>query len=568
MDSLNEQQKRAVQAGDGPVLIVAGPGTGKTKNLIARLQFLVANGTPAKQILALTFTKKAAQEMTARYKALAGEGGPRITTFHGFCHELLTERLGSPPQFISESARFKIIKNLARSAALKGLSARELSLRISRAKNMAGTDAEIEHVLAAYNARLQDQNLHDFDDLLLQVRDDLRADPAWQNQVQSRYKTILVDEFQDTNALQYDILRLVAAHQNLFVIGDPRQSIYGFRGADGDIFGRFRADFPGAVPVSLTTNYRSKPQIIAVANALYPQNTLKAATNQPGRVQAVEVLNEYSEAAWVLNEIQRAIGGSDLQRAVSDDERAEHKSLRHFAVLYRSRPAGRVVQQAMAESGIPLQVVGEGSPYDDSAVQTILQLLGTMVEPARTVDSLKPAQVIGVLNLVSPGKNPAQIAAILCDHFGWSQRPELRQLMAALLRFSTVEAAVDYFDALAVQDFYDPRAEAVTLLTIHASKGLEFGRVFLVGAEEGILPSVRGEIEEEKRLFYVAATRAVQELDILYTRKRAGQPAEISRFIRRLPQEVLPRIVDPALQTDARRAQKRHAKRAQATLFS
>src|SRR5579859_6917742 len=273
LGELNKAQQRAATAGDGPVLIVAGPGTGKTKTLAARIAYLIAGANvPPAQILALTFTKKAAEEMRQRVNILLASGGksptalPYISTFHALCHELLG---GQELQFVSEPARLDIIKKLPKPAALKGLSTRELALKISRTKNMAETDPALLQLAEAYDTALHAQNGADFDDLLTRTRDLLTTDADARTRLQSRFTHLLVDEFQDTNVLQYELLQLLRGNDNVFLIGDPLQSIYGFRGASGSIFDTFRQDFPQATAITLTINYRSVPEVVQLSNALF-----------------------------------------------------------------------------------------------------------------------------------------------------------------------------------------------------------------------------------------------------------------------------------------------------------
>jgi ATP-dependent DNA helicase UvrD/PcrA len=597
-DGLNTEQRRAAEAGDGPLLIVAGPGTGKTKTLAARIAHLVATGTPPERILALTFTKKAAEEMRGRVAALlkpsqrVAAHSPHISTFHSLCHQLLGDDL----DFIAEPARLQLIRLLPKQTAFKGLSARELGLLISRAKNMAEDDPALQKLVRAYDAALAEQGLFDFDDLLVRARDLLYSDEAARQRFQSRFTHILVDEFQDTNRLQYELLQLMRGTDNLFVIGDPLQSIYGFRGAGGDIFDRFAADFPEATTITLIINYRSAPEIVNVANTLFAEApNLVPSKADAGHVRAVLVLNEYSEAQWVLDDIQRRIGGGDMLRGVSDDDNSQHCTLQDFAIVYRNRAAAMAMQRAVEASGLPYQVVGEGSPYEKPQVQAIIalfraavqgeppQLEGFTATQARTVQ-----EMLGEAQASVPHALAEQIIALL----GFEPTTALQQFVGTLVRFKTVEAAVRYFDDIAQANFYDPTADAITLLTIHASKGLEFPHVYLIGAEEGILPSLpkssftRGvlsgkpspmpatpmsenmaRLDEEKRLFYVAVTRARERLDVLYALKRGGESAEPSRFVTELSPKVLPRTTDPNLESDQRRAQKRAIKRSQQSLF-
>ncbi len=569
LEELNPEQLRAVETGDGPVLIVAGPGTGKTSTLTKRIAYLIAKqkAKPG-QILALTFTKKAAEEMQARVAALAPGESPRIATFHALCHEIV----GTDTPFVGDAERMQIIKSLPRPKELKHLSARELGLKISLAKNTTqAADKDIAKMVRAYNKALAAHTVRDFDDLLLHAYQLLADDADARKAVQARYKYVLVDEFQDTNALQYELLKLLLGHQNIFVIGDPNQSIYGFRGASGTIFGQFRTDFPACTEVALTTNYRSVPQVVRLSNALFEDDTdLRAHSEATGLVRAVEVLNEYSEAEWVLGEIHRAVGGGDLLRAISDDNRAQHRQLSDFAVLYRSRAAAAAFQKRLDESGLPYQVVGDGSPYDQPQVQAIITLMRTALhrEPI-TLEGYGSAERRFLEQELSKTTDavPHVLAEKLKTLLGFEPSRSLQQFTSVLVRFKNVPSALAYFDTIAERGFYDASADAITLLTIHASKGLEFPHVFLLGAEEGILPSARGDEAEERRLLYVAVTRARERLEIMHTKNRGGQKAELSRFIARLPADALKRHTDPEMEAQIRRIAKRAARNSQTSLF-
>lgn len=570
LETLNEAQHQAATAGQGPVLIVAGPGTGKTKTLTSRVAYLLASGAvqPA-ELLALTFTKKAAEEMRHRAGLLMpAAADATISTFHGLCFELLGD---TGLQFVDDARRISIIKSLQKPAGLKQFSARELGLYISRSKNMAGEDPGIRQLAAAYDAELANLRMMDFDDLLLKARDLLRHDEAVRTAAQNRYKHILVDEFQDTNLLQYELLALLRGHDNLFVIGDPNQSIYGFRGASGSIFDRFRQDFPAHNAVTLTANYRSVPQVVQLANEVFPRgSTLRAQGGRLGRVRAVQVLNEYSEAAWVCGAISAEIGGGTMLDAVSDDMREQHRTLRDFAVLYRNRSAAAAVQKAIAESGLPYQIVGEGSPYEQPNVQALIAVMRAMGEGVNlALEGFNSSEMKAIRDLVGDAgpTAPAKLADRLAQILGFAESPGVRQFINVLVRFDTVPEAVAYCERISETGFYDPAADCVTLLTIHASKGLEFPYVFLVGAEEGILPHGQADADEERRLFYVAVTRAQEMLDITYANNRGGKPATVSRFVTELRPSVLPRVTDPKMDADRQRAKKRALKRSQQSLF-
>ncbi|HVU59785.1 MAG TPA: ATP-dependent helicase, partial [Candidatus Saccharimonadales bacterium] len=335
LDELNEQQRAAVTAAPGPLLIMAGPGTGKTKTLAARIAYLLDSGVPADELVALTYTNKAAREMRERVAALIGttKGLPIIATFHALCQRLLTEH-GETGSLVSNQQRTEILKTLSRPAAFKKRTPRELELIISTAKTALAPPADepLQQLLTAYQAALTEHGVQDFDDLLLRGLQRLSTS-------QVRYSHVLVDEFQDTSDLQYAILKLLSSAGHVVAIGDPRQSIYSFRGAGMAMFERFRADFPNARTVALAANYRSAPEIVAAANAIFPSTApLIPQATVPGTVRALQTLNEYSEAAYIIGEVEQGIGGSDMLKAGTGDATNQP---RDYAVLYRSRRAAR-----------------------------------------------------------------------------------------------------------------------------------------------------------------------------------------------------------------------------------
>lgn len=576
---LNPQQQQAAQAANGPLCIVAGPGTGKTKTLTARIVHLLTHGTPASSILALTFTNKAAREMRERVVAglPAGAELPLIATFHSLCHRLLSAD-GQEIAFIDDTMRQQILRDIRKSQELSKLSVRELSLLVSKLKNQTDEPADPaeQRLLTAYNQALAHRGLHDFDDLLLRVYQRLQQHP---DQVPT-YQHILVDEFQDTNDLQYELLRLLSKTDSVCVIGDPLQSIYGFRGASAAVFDRFLTDWPDARQVTLTTNYRSVPQVVAVANAVFadaPQ--LQAHTSEPGEAKAVEVLDAYTEAAWVIDHIEQGVGGSDFLKSSQQqrESTARQRGFRDFAVLYRTHIAAKIVRQRLDESGIPYQVAGEGSPYQRPELAAVIAGLRFVAGQQVPVDNLTPTQTATLLEpLKQEQLPPSQLAQKIATLLGVDQKlppHDLQQFMNTVLRFDNqpLTAFLDYLDRMAEQEFYDPAAEAVTLLTIHAAKGLEFAHVFLLAAEEDILPHSRkgtvANLDEERRLFYVAVTRARDTLHVLHARSRGGQPAKPSRFIIDLPPTVLPRTLDPAIAAQQQKRQRARQKRAQTSLF-
>ena len=584
LKTLNEEQRQAVETVQGPLLIVAGPGTGKTKTLTTRITYLIQNGHAApSEVLALTFTKKAAEEMRERINALLPSAMPVVTTFHALCRQLLPG--GRDIRFIDDHERTILIKQLRKSVKFGDLTTRELALEISRLKNLPPntpiTDASMRQLLDVYNQALKERSQHDFDDLLLQAYDFLRR-----TKTTLPYRYILVDEFQDTNLLQYELLQLLKQNDNICVIGDPLQSIYGFRGAGDDMFERFKADFPTAHKAVLTTNYRSRPQIVKLANMLFKDTaSLTAATSQTGHVQAVEVLNEYSEAAWIVDSIEQSVGGSDFLRSHQfEHDTQTQRTFGDFAVLYRTHHSGKAIQRRLYESGIPFQIVGDGSPYEQPDVWAIMQIMDYLAHPSDEQEAalgslaalrkLSSSQIRILLDRLRmrPLAKVSRLALEVAAEFGLTSK-ETNWLSGVLVRFDTrgIEAFSRYLSMLDMGQFYDPNIDAVSLMTIHAAKGLEFNHVFLIAAEENILPHqrVHGQtnVDEEKRLFYVAITRAKEQLDILHAKTRAGKSALLSRFVEELDHAMLPRVGDAAMSADERRLKKRKAKRSQTTLF-
>lgn len=577
LGSLNPAQRQAVDSGDGPVLIVAGPGTGKTKTLTTRIAYLLENQhVPADAVVALTFTRKAAGEMRARLAELVGEKRlPTVTTFHSLGQSLLSAH-GHEPQLASPAELHQIVRELPKLAAFKGATPRELSLRISRAKTsmQPPSDAATRQLLENYQAALTAQKLEDFDDLLVKTYDLLRHHSS----SRPHYRFVLVDEFQDTSELQYEILKLLGEGSNIFAIGDPNQSIYAFRSAGAEMFARFRADFPAVKTIELIDNYRSAAAVVNLANAIFPDSLqLVAHRSEVGEVEAMQTLNEYSEAAAVLRAVQTGIGGSDFLTAHAETTAAQP---RDYAVLYRTHRAASALQRAFAESGLPYQIVGEDSPYLRPEVQTVITILRYLHNPADTkLPELKPLATSQLKILlekvkITPGTSLGDVVTTLAELLELDES-KLAQLQSTLVQFGAgkpgLAKALEHLDRISEGEFYDPTVNAVTLLTIHASKGLEFEHVYLIATEEGSLPKLtkkdEGDIAEERRLLYVAVTRAKQTLMMLYAKQRHSEPVEPSRFLQDIPEDILSRRLDPDLPALQKRLQKRNQKRAQTRLF-
>jgi superfamily I DNA/RNA helicase len=563
---------------DGPLLIVAGPGTGKTRTLTHRLAHLIRDrGVPPEQCLAVTFSRRAAAEMEERLAALipGASGRLLVSTFHGLGLTLLREQF----EAAGLAADFRIAlpeERTALATEIFGIAegkAERLLGEIGRLRCLraTGPEAAVDHELAgrtaAYEAALERRSLLDFDDLLLRPLVLLRERPDLTAFYQERFRWISIDEYQDIDPLQYALVRLLApADDNLCAIGDPDQSIYRFRGADVGFFLRFQEDWPGARVVHLTRNYRSSRVLVEAAcqairpDSLVPDRQLVAARNGPNapRIVVQAAATERAEAELVVHTVERLVGGTssfsfDSGRVATwaNDE----LSFEDVAILYRTDAQAAPLIEALGRAGIPFQKRSHRPLTDQPAVRALLPVLqkqNAMGGERRAVDALLERAVVELASQSSgPGGSPGT------------------DLLAAaeLLRPLAVRAGDDLEKFLAdvalggEVDTWDPRAERVSLLTLHASKGLEFRVVFLVGCEDGLLPLTwpgaeqaadRAEEQaEERRLFFVGLTRAQSRLFLFHSRQRTlrGRTVEArpSPFLADVEEALLERRKEPDL---------------------
>lgn len=481
---MNPQQQKIIENGDGVVIVNAGPGTGKTKTLTSRIVYLIKNkNVTPRQILALTFTNRAAGEMRDRLKPWVGIM-PYITTFHGLCYDLL-KNWGEEFEIILEEERDKLIKKIIKEHKIK-ISRHDFSTILSQVKNSTSQitlSSETSSIVNIYNEELAESKRLDFDDLIMKTWNILKNDETKRSALQKKYRYILVDEFQDSNDLQYELIKLLLnKERNLFVIGDPLQSIYGFRGANPHIFERLKKDFVQARDEFLEINYRSHSQIVEFSKCVFPELAkINAFSQTPGTVGLIETLNEYSEADWIVRFINEIIGGSELLNATDTGEN-KLVDFSHFAIIYRTHALAHILEKQLSGSGFPYQIIKEDS--------------------------------------------------VLEGHH-------------------------------------------IKLLSIHAVKGLEFDYVFICGFEDGLIPHERrskGEkkvvdLEEEKRLLYVAMTRAKKELYLLYAKKRNNQATTLSRFHPLFKSKNLVKILDSATDTILKKRELYKIKKSQMSLF-
>jgi DNA helicase II / ATP-dependent DNA helicase PcrA len=635
---LNPAQREAVLHFEGPILVLAGAGSGKTRVLTTRIARLIQHhGVDPRQILAVTFTNKAAGEMRARVARLLGQdpAGMWIGTFHAIGARMLRSAaplVGRQPNFTiyDEDDTLGVVKRIMEQHKIspKEWSPKVLLGAISDAKNALVGPREYESLALDPLSRaaalvyrdmegvMRGCNAVSFDDLLVLPVQILRENPHELERYRGRFRFVLVDEYQDTNRAQYEFVKLVGgAHGNVMVVGDDDQSIYGWRGADIRNILDFEKDFPNASVVRLEENYRSTPEILDVANVAISVNTARRGkTLRPTRPSgpraiAVGSFDERDEAEWVADEI-----------AARRSSSSRHY-LRDFAVLYRTNAQSRALEEAMRKRNLPYRLIGAVRFYDRREIRDLMSYLKLIANPSddeafrravavpkrglgdTTIEALADAARVAGLALLDAARRPdlvqglrpaaraalADFAALigrLRDRAREAAVDELlRELIDAIrygdyLKAEGPESAerlenvrelitgaaetvsdeggevgltpLDHFlqraTLIAGVDHLDPNADAVTMMTLHNAKGLEFPVVFLTGLEDGLFPLAKAYddpalLEEERRLFYVGITRAEERLYLSYAeqRRRNGEylTSRPSSFLVDLPRDLV-----------------------------
>ena len=533
LQPLDPEQRRAAEIVEGALLIIAGPGTGKTRTLVHRMAHLVEDcGVDPQQCLAITFTRRAAGEMRSRLRSLTRAASRmNVTTFHGFGMRLVREHhsalgLHRSLRIAEPGERLEIAREIT------GLSSREsrrLLEDVDRAQRGSGSTPKGMH--RAYRERLWDHDLLDFNDLIALPVELLEGDPGLREHYRRRFPWVSVDEYQDVDALQYRLLRLLVAEDgNLCAIGDPDQAIYGFRGADVGFFLRFREDFAHAETVRLQRNYRSSPTIVAGAlqairpTSLVPDRSLESTAQGPGAQIAVhEATNEHQEAAFVVHAIEKLIGGYshyslDSGRVGSND--GETLSFADIAILYRTDAQCGPLVEALSQSGIPFQKRSHDRLIDRPLVASLAHTLRRL-DP---VDAPLAEQVRRATEEIREPASKTELGDVLDLLSPLLDREDLQ-----------LDGFLSELDLGAEVDTWDPRADRTSLLTMHAAKGLEFPVVFVVGCEEGLVPLRWGieldeqTVAEERRLFFVSMTRAQSHLLLSHARQRNVRGATRAR---------------------------------------
>jgi len=530
---LDPNQRAAASITHGPLLIIAGPGSGKTRTLTHRIAHLVADeGVPPEACLAITFTRRAAAEMKERLAKLLPDCGERVAvhTFHSLGLAILREHANAA----GLQRGFRVADDAERTAMLAtALSvperkARGLLQAISSAKRaQRPAAAEAEEAARAYRQAMALRNWIDFDDLVGLSLQLLSAEPGIAAHYRDRFRWISVDEFQDLDAQQYALLRTLApAGGNLCAIGDPQQAIYGFRGADATIFERFRDDNPDATVIRLNRNYRSSGMIVSASTQVIASSSGDAPAaeivrDMLDRITIHVAPTERAEAEFVVHTLEQLIGGHSffsIDSGRTTDGAAANLSFSDVAVLYRTDAQSSALCEAFARSGMPYRKHSHERLMDQPAVNALMQAFSDLSSHEGDDRTLESRLQTAAVRVADEGVD-IEAAAL---------QSALAQLMTLaqgcsgdLDRF--LESAAQATEA----DLWDPRADRVSLLTMHAAKGLEFPVVFVVGLEDGILPLRWGSgtsaevLAEERRLFYVAMTRAEDRLFLTRAQKRS-----------------------------------------------
>jgi len=592
LKDLDPAQQEAVRQTDGPVLILAGAGSGKTRVLTYKVAYLISQGVRPENIIAVTFTNKAANEMKERVVRLLGKWDshlPFVGTFHAFCARLLRidgKFIGIPSGYLiyDDNDSLSLVKKIMKTNDISTKNFRSSSIlaAISSAKNELVTPSDfaqfahgmfgetVTKIYQIYQKELKKMNACDFDDLLMQTVKLFEAYPNICAKYSGRFKYVLVDEYQDVNTSQYVLTKqLASTHGNLTVVGDASQAIYSFRGADFRNILNFERDFPSARVFNLEQNYRSTQNILTAANAVIVHNSshpvLNLWTKNPTgeKISLYNATSEIDEANFI---VERII--------------ASGLSFSSFAVLYRTNAQSRAIEEAFLHTNIPYRLYGGVRFYERKEIKDVLAYLRLIANPKdkiakERIEKLgkkrveKFQQLVKKLNLRKRLPKPIDLIDKVLEATDYltliddgseqglarvENVKELKSVAADFENLSTFLENVALMENMITPDkSYEKRNQTnlVTLMTAHAAKGLEFEVVFVIGMEEGLFPHSRSmldqqQLEEERRLAYVALTRAKQKVYLTYATNRlyfGTQSANmISRFVVDIPEDLIASI--------------------------
>ena len=559
---LNPPQLQATSFHGGPLLVLAGPGTGKTRVLVSRIiHYLEHRKIKPGNILAITFTNQAAGEIKERVKNClpSRHSLPFISTFHGWAYSFLKDTLGEKARVpIDERESMHLLKKAA-GAMGHSVKAKELSTLLHHLpEDMDGKDLTIYR---QYKNTLAEYGLWDFDDLILESIRTLRENSSIRESLWARLPVILIDEFQDLNAPQYELVKLMTEKDGeITAIGDPNQSIYGFRGSSPDFIQKFLDDFPKTKTVFLDTAYRCPQTFLDAAGDVLIETSQtddpSSLFSQKGKgpcINHMEFSDSNAEAGWVADAIERIVGGLSFDSIQMDKAPgSDFRSLSHVAVLFRLNAIGDEIERALSRRGLPCQRADRFDPLEDKGLRAIWRSIEIIRERSPKYHLLRLSEELKMNEKDIQEKldglkclDPMALMEKFVQDFPIDLT---HQAMNSLKKVMTREKDMDSLSLLLQKgvDLLDVKVEGVRLLSIHASKGLEFPVVFIAGCEEGILPMKNAVDDEERRLFYVALTRASEEVYLLSSRKRriwgTWQELEKSQYIDNILPERIKRL--------------------------
>lgn len=539
LSSLTPSQEKAVRHQGGPLIVLAGPGTGKTRTLTYRVAHLIASGTArSDQILAVTFTNKAAEEMRSRIELL-GLGidhfsPPWISTFHGFCFRFLQENLPNTYKLLSENEALALLQETVRQhfPDFPTSSLKELARRISWAKNALIPPNSPERLppwesylnwpscYQAFQEKLGAGLFWDFDELLIQAITLLERNPDLRADLQARLPYLFIDEFQDINPSQYRLFELLTQKNGEWmVIGDPNQAIYGFRGSSAEFFHRLQRDCPSLTEITLKETFRLNQTVLAASSQVIeatisrrPIGLISSLKGEPS-LKVITLPSAEEEGEYIARFIEEQMGGLSLSSkgmdSFSDFRQNKPRSFADFAILYRLHIQGELLARIFSKKGIPIKKIQEVHWLERPEIRDYLTLLKSLPS------EISPAAALEKVIFSKPPEKHAAAAE------GVEAIKKLR-LWAASFKGPLKE----FIEALSIQtglDTYEPDQETVKLLTLHAAKGLEFPIVIIAGCEGNLLPLSllkQSDPEEERRLFYVGLTRAKEKVILTWAKKR------------------------------------------------
>ncbi|MCX7857348.1 MAG: ATP-dependent helicase [Deltaproteobacteria bacterium] len=527
MEELNEGQKSVCNSTSKHVLVIAGPGTGKTYSIAKRIESLVKQGVEPSSIISITFTNRAALELKERIKSSIGESYKEIFigTIHKLGLRIIKDFTGREIDVIDREGQLSLLKEI-----LKDERKAKFELkRIQKKKNQM-LFQETDHIYEEYQKRLKERELYDYEDLILRPPEIL-----WKIHWKTKIKHIIVDEFQDLNPAQYVFIsELAKIHSSsICAVGDADQSIYGFRGSDVRIFLFFEKDHPDCDILRLTENYRSTRAIIEASTSLIKnnknrlENPLVARRDGGPLIKVITVSHPWAAGDFIVEEIENKMGGLSSLSALRTDSKNAKKDLSFsdFAVIYRTHEDAAFLKGSFESSGIPYQIIGGRFSKEGAVLREFLSEIKMLL-----------------LKSGYREENPVHARQFLHKYpFIKEKYPALSELIQEIYYDIPIHEALPDLYLLTPSDDYNPKSDTVTLTTIHRVKGLEFSCVFIVGLDDGSIPMNRKkdfDIEEERRLLYVGMTRAKDELFLIHSQNKRESP-----FLREIPPYLIERIV-------------------------